>query len=72
MLGMFTKRANSIGALTGAGLGAVCLAYIQQSTKIHFLLYAPSGVIICFICGYLLSIFVKRKMKNIEGLTIYS
>ena len=53
-LGVFTKRANGAGALTGAIASALVLLWVRQ-TSIHFFLYAAIGFITAFIIGWLAS-----------------
>jgi len=72
MLGIFTKRVDGISALLGAFCGAIALAFFQQSTQIHFLLYAVLGITICFFTGYFFSLVIHYKKKSLNGLTIYS
>jgi len=72
VLGIFTRRANSIGALVGAITSAIVLYFVKIETPIHFLLYASIGFITCFIVGYLSSLFIPERKKSLEGLTIYT
>jgi SSS family transporter len=72
LLGIFTKRTNGFGALIGAILGAVTLALAQQYSAASFLLYASIGILVCFISGYLASLFTPRDEKSLEGLTIFT
>ncbi len=71
-LGIFTRRANGTGALTGAILGTVALYAAQKYTKTSFLLYGAVGIGSCFIIGYLASLFVGGPGRPLEGLTIYT
>jgi Na+/proline symporter len=71
MLGMYTQRANGIGAVTGAVAGAIGLYFVKAYTPIHFLLYTIVGIGLCFVVGYLVSLLVGGKQKQIDGLTIY-
>jgi len=72
MLGMYTRRANGIGAVTGAVAGALGLYLVKTYTSTHFLLYTVIGIGTCFVIGYLVSLLVGGKQKQIEGLTIYT
>ncbi|MHC5061397.1 MAG: sodium:solute symporter family protein [Planctomycetota bacterium] len=71
-LGIFTTKANGPGAIVGAVAGAIGLFLVQQYTDIHLLLYAIVGVTICFVCGYLASLFTPSSEKSIQGLTIHT
>jgi SSS family transporter len=54
-LGVFTKRANGIGAMTGALFSAAVLYYVK-GTSMHFFLQAPVGFIAAFAVGYAVSL----------------
>lgn len=72
MLGIFTTRTTSLGALAGAFLGAGCLFMIQKYTETSGLLYAIIGIILCYVLGYIVSLMLPEDKKSIDGLTIYS
>lgn len=59
LLGVFTKRANGIGAVTGMLASAVVLLFVQKYTAAHFFLYAPIGILTCVVTGYVVSMFSK-------------
>jgi len=71
-LGIFTKRANSTGAIIGviSSLGATY--YVMNYTHLHFLAYPIVGVVACYVVGYLTSIMIPTKQKDITGLTVYT
>jgi SSS family transporter len=71
-LGLFTRRANGIGALTGAVVSVAVLFYVQQHTRLHFFLYAAVGIAVCFFVGWLASCCVRREPEDLHGLTIYT
>ncbi len=71
-LGIFTRRANGIGAFTGAIASASALYFIKFYTPINFYLYAFIGFVICFIVGYMASLIIPEKEKSMEGLTLYT
>lgn len=70
MLGMFTKRANSTGAMLGALASILLLFLAKQYTPLSFWLYSALGFFTCAGLGYLCSLFLPGKSR-IEGLTIY-
>jgi len=72
MLGMYTRRANGIGAVTGALAGALGLYLVKTYTSMHFFLYTIVGIGTCFIVGYLVSLVIPTQEKQIEGLTVYT
>ncbi|SFG39627.1 sodium:solute symporter family transporter [Pontibacter chinhatensis] len=71
MLGIFTKRANAKGAITGLLLSGLVQFYISQYTNINLLLYAFTGLASCVIFGYLFSLLFGGQEREHEGLTIY-
>lgn len=73
LLGILTKRANGVGAISGLILGFIVNAI--------FWIYIPAvswpwwnmiGFIVCFLSGILLSYAIKRPEKNLDGLTYKS
>ena len=71
-LGIFTKRANSTGAIIGAIASLAATYFVKTYTHIHFFAYPIVGVVACYIFGYGFSIILPAKKKDIEGLTIYT
>ena len=71
-LGIFTRRANWIGALVGFVASAVVLYLVQQAGAVHFFLYAPIGIGCCLGLGWLASLPVSGAGKNLAGLTIFT
>ena len=64
LLGMLTKRANSVGALCGM-IGSFVIQFIfLQNQTIHLLLYTATGFVSCFVIGYLTSLLVPSKPKK--------
>lgn len=51
-LGMFTKRANGFGALTGALASSLLVTAVWQLTSVHFFLYGAIGFVASFVLGY--------------------
>jgi hypothetical protein len=70
-LGIFTRRANGVGALVGLIASALILYWVKTHTSLHFFLYAGTGFVSCLIVGYLVSLIVPVRKKNLTGLTIY-
>ena len=70
-LGIFTKRTNSFGAITGTVLSVILLYFVKQYTEIHFFLYSIVGMTAGIILGYSLSFITPGKPK-FEGLTVHS
>lgn len=72
VLAAFTKRANSVGAITGAVVSAVCIFLIQEYTPLYFFLYGVTSVIIACVVGYIVSLLTPASKRNIDGMTIYT
>jgi len=72
ILGMFTKQANSFGALTGAVGSGIVLFWIQNYTRVSFFLYSLIGIAVCVGLGLVTSLIFKVQTNKIEGLTIYT
>jgi SSS family solute:Na+ symporter len=71
VLGIFTRRANSLGAMIGIVCSALALFYVKLYTQIHFLLYGAIGIITCLCVGYLGSLFVRSSRPSQPDLTVY-
>lgn len=73
-LGIFTRRANGSGALIGAVASVLVLWVVKVATPVHFFLYAPIGIITCFMVGYLASLLTRARAPSLslDGLTIYT
>jgi Na+/proline symporter len=67
-LGIFTKRASGTGAAIGVAASALVLYFVQSKTNMHFFLYAATGMLTCFVTGYLAS-FAFPSKKPLDGFT---
>jgi SSS family transporter len=72
VLGIFTQRANSVGVTMGMICSFITQLLVQYYTPLHFLLYAFTGLASCVLFGYLFSLLISTKEKNIQGLTVHS
>lgn len=68
LLGIFTTRTNSAGALIGAFGSCAVTWYVANFTPVYFLLYAPASILSCTLIGYAGSWLFPRPM-HIAGLT---
>lgn len=57
LLGMLIRRANGPGALIGIGLSVGTQYLVALYQPVHLLLYSATGVISCFLLGWLASLF---------------
>ncbi|GBF18050.1 sodium/glucose cotransporter [Arenibacter sp. NBRC 103722] len=60
LLGIFTKRANSIGVLIGIVVSIMVQVYVGVTEPVHILVYSATGVISCFFVGYVASLFFAK------------
>ena len=68
-LGIFTKRASSRGVLVGAFASIVALVYMTWFSSLHFYLYAFLGISTCLVVGYIASLAMPDKDRDLTGLT---
>lgn len=71
LLGMLTRRANSFGATVGIIGSVIVQLYFVKSQSVHLLLYTTTGVISCFLIGYIASLITPCYRKKINQYTIY-
>ena len=70
-LGMFTRRANGIGAISGVILSIFVTGSVKLFTSIHWQAYLPIAILTCMVGGYCVSLFSKQN-RDLEGLTVYT
>jgi SSS family transporter len=68
ILGVFTKRANTIGALAGAAVSLGLLLYIFFYTQLHFYMLAVIGIPTCVVVGYVVSLATPQWSRPTDGL----
>jgi SSS family transporter len=59
LLGLLTRRANHQGALIGIATSIVVQIFVGIYQPVHLTAYSATGVVSCFIAGYLGSLFFK-------------
>ena len=72
LLGMFSKTANSNGALIGAATSIIVTWLVKNFTDVHFMLLSTVAVATCIIVGYLASFFFSKPTADLKGLTVYT
>jgi len=72
LLGILTRKANAAGALIGIAGSMVVQILVSNHQTVHLLMYTATGVVSCFVFGWLGSFFFPKWNKSIEGLTIYT
>jgi SSS family transporter len=70
-LGIFTRRANGVGAFAGA-VASVAWTLYAQTTPMHWTLLAPSATVACIVLGYVVSLLVPGPSRDLTGLTIFT
>lgn len=71
LLGMFTTRTNSSGAIVGAIFGATTMYAVESYTRLSFFLFPVVGIASCFVVGYLASLCLPGQGRTAE-LTVYT
>lgn len=71
LLGILTRKANATGALIGIAISIIVQIYVSNNQSVHLLMYTATGVVSCFVFGWLGSLLFPQSNKPIEGLTIY-
>ena len=72
VLGAMTTRANSFGALFGAIVGAGVMFLLWMFTRVNGYFYTTSGIMTCFVTGYLASLLTGKPRQSLAGLTVYT
>jgi SSS family transporter len=72
ILAIFTTKANWKGTLVGLLISALLQFFLMTDGVVHGVLFSATGMISCFVIGYLASLVLPVKFKDIEGLTIYT
>ncbi len=61
LLGVLTKRVNSISALIGIAGSIIVQTIVAIYEPVHLIVYSATGVISCFVLGYVVSLFYRNK-----------
>lgn len=71
-LGIFSKKTNGAGALTGLLVSGVLQYLIKEFTSVHLLMYAFTGMFSSIAIGYLASMFWGKAEKEKQQFTYYN
>lgn len=71
LLGIFTSKANSTGALLGMLGSCLVQLWVYEYTAVNFLLYSFTGLASCVLLGYLFSWLTGGPNKDVSALTIF-
>ena len=72
VLGMLTRRANTLGATVGVVAGSGVMLYLWLFTHINGYLYTAIGIATCMAIGYLVSLFSSHSERSLKDLTIFT
>ena len=73
MLGIFTRRANSIGVIVGALASVVVTALTSRFTEVHYMFLNPVAILTCIGVGYTVSLLTPGNRKaDLTGLTVWN
>jgi len=72
VLGVFTRRANGVGAVAGALASAGVLYLVTHFTQAHYFLFGPIGIVTCVGVGYAASLVFPSPETDQDGLTLYT
>lgn len=72
MLGFFTTRGNSMGAVVGFLAASGVLIYVKFQTGLIFFTYGLIATSVGLIVGYFASLVWKGEKKPMDGLTFYT
>lgn len=63
LLGMLSKKANTLGVILGLIAGVTAVAYIQMATDVSYILHAGVGIAACMLFGNVFSMILFKKTK---------
>jgi len=72
LLGMFTKKANTTGAIVGAIASIIITVSVKYYSDVHFMLFSTVSVVSCVVIGYFASYLDKEPQKELQSLTIFT
>lgn len=73
ILGMFTQKTSSTGAIIGAVGSIICTILIKNYSSLHWIFYTPFAVISCLVLGYASSLVMpSQRVKDLNGLTVHN
>lgn len=63
LLGILSKEANSGGVLVGILVSIIVQILVAVYQPVHLIVYSATGVISCFVAGWIASWFFKLKKR---------
>jgi len=71
-LGVFTVRAHWIGAMVGAVVAAATVVALKAFSPLSGFLFSLIGLGVCVIVGYLASLIIPCRQRDLVGLTVHT
>lgn len=72
ILGVFTTRANSAGAIAGGVASIIATTWVNHIGGVHWAALTPFAVTVCLVVGYVVSVVTGGSTKNLSGLTAFT
>ncbi len=72
LLGVFTRRTHGVAAVVGLFASAATQFWLIQSGAVSSWFFAFTGMATCAIIGYVVSLIVPGKQKDISQLTLWT
>ena len=72
ILGVFTTRANSAGAIAGGVASIVVTLVVDRLGVVHWSIYSPVAIATCLVIGYIVSLATGGSTRNLSGLTAFT
>jgi len=70
LLGVLTTRTSGAGAVIGVLASSITVLAIRS--HVHFYAYAATGIISCFVVGYVSSFLFPGRARDLSGLTLHT
>ncbi len=72
ILGATTKRANALGAMIGAAVGAAVMFCLWRFSSVNGYIYTSAGIATSVLVGFIASLLTSPPTQDLQGLTIYT
>lgn len=72
VLGVVTRRANTVGAVVGLSVGVTIMVLCWKFNLANGYLYCTIGIVSCVVIGYVFSLIFPGPNKDLTGLTLFT
>lgn len=72
ILGVFTTRANGVGAISGGIASIIATVWVNSIGGVHWAALTPFAITTCLVVGYLVSVLTGGSRKDLSGLTAFT